>query len=64
MKGGLYSEYPSLAPANWLYGEDMRHTIDFRSIYSTLLQQWMGLDPNEIVGGEYEQIRPFEKTLV
>jgi uncharacterized protein (DUF1501 family) len=64
VKGGLYSEYPSLATADWLYGEDMRHTIDFRSIYSTLLQQWMGLDPNEIVGGEYEQIRPFEKTLV
>ena len=64
VKGGLYSEYPSLAQADWLYGEDMRHTIDFRSIYSTLLKQWMGLDPNEIVGGEYEQIRPFEKTLV
>lgn len=64
VKGGLYSEYPSLAPADWLYGEDMRHTIDFRSIYSTLLQQWMGITPNEIVGGEFEQIQPFEKTLV
>ncbi len=64
VKGGLYSEYPSLAPADWLYGEDMNHTIDFRSIYSTLLQQWMGITPNEIVGGEFEQISPFEKTLV
>jgi uncharacterized protein (DUF1501 family) len=64
VKGGLYSEYPSLAQADWLYGEDMRHTIDFRSIYSTLLHQWMGIDPKEIVGGDFEQIRPFEKTLV
>ena len=64
VKGGLYSEYPSLARADWLYGEDMRHTIDFRSIYSTLLQQWMGMEPQEIVGGEFEQIKPFEKTLV
>ncbi|MEX0761821.1 MAG: DUF1501 domain-containing protein [Dehalococcoidia bacterium] len=64
VQGGLYSEYPSLAPKDWLYGEDMRHTIDFRGVYGTLLQQWMGIDPHEVVGGDYEQIRPFTKTLV
>ncbi len=62
IKGGLYSEYPSLAPRDWLYGEDMRHTIDFRGIYSTLLEQWMGMPSAEIVGGRFEQIRPFTKT--
>lgn len=62
VKGGLYSEYPSLAPRDWLYGEDMRHTIDFRGIYSTLLEQWMGMPSTEIVGGKFEQIRPFIKT--
>lgn len=64
VSGGLYAEYPSLAPADWLYGEDMRHTIDFRSVYSTLLKQWMGIDPKEIVSGDFEQINPFKKTLV
>ncbi len=63
VRGGLYSEYPSLAPRDWLYGEDMRHTIDFRGIYSTLLEQWMGVPSTEIVGGKFEQIRPFAKTL-
>jgi len=60
VKGGLYAEYPSLAPVDWLNGEDLRHTIDFRGIYGTLLQQWMEIDPTEIVGGVYEQIRPFK----
>lgn len=62
VKGGLYAEYPSLAPADWANGEDLRHTIDFRGVYGTMLEQWMGIDPTEIVGGVYEQIRPFKAT--
>ena len=64
VKGGLYSEYPSLSPSDWLYGEDLQHTIDFRGIYGTILQQWMGIDPYEIVGGDFEQINPYKKTLI
>ncbi len=60
VEGGLYSEYPSLEPGQWLNGEDLAHTIDFRGIYGTLLEQWMGVDAKPIVGGTYEQIRPFE----
>lgn len=64
VKGGLYSEYPSLAPSDWLFGEDMAHTIDFRSVYSTILNQWMGIDPVDIVGGQYEQFDPYTRTMV
>jgi uncharacterized protein (DUF1501 family) len=64
VKGGLYSEYPPLAPKDWLNGEDMRHTFDFRGVYATLLEQWLGLHSEPIVGGKYEQLRPFKKTLV
>ncbi len=60
VKGGLYAEYPPLEHSQWLNGEDLRHTIDFRGIYGTMLEQWMGVDPVEIVGGVYEQIRPFK----
>ena len=63
VRGGLYAEYPPLAPAEWLNGEDLRHTIDFRGIYGTLLEQWMGLDPTPIVGGTFEQIRPFKSPV-
>ena len=58
--GGLYAEYPSLDPADWLYGEDMRHSIDFRGIYATMLEQWMGIGAPEYVGGTFEQLKPFK----
>ncbi len=57
--GGLYSEYPSLDPAEWEHGEDLKHTIDFRGIYSTLLEQILEVEARPIVKGEYEQISPF-----
>ena len=57
--GGLYAEYPPLAPEQWLNGEDLRHTYDFRGLYSTVLEQWMSLEAAPIVNGQFEQIRPF-----
>ena len=62
--GGLYSEYPSIERKDWLNDEDMRHSIDFRGIYGTMLEQWMGIEPKDFVNGEFEQIQPFKKTLV
>ena len=59
VKGGLYCEYPSLEPEQWLNGEDLQHTVDFRSVYATMLEGWMGIDSADIVGGQYEQFQPF-----
>ena len=55
VKGGLYGEYPSLAPDKLLEG-DLHYNNDFRSLYSTLTDKWLGLDPNTIVGGSFEQM--------
>ena len=55
VKGGLYGEYPSLAPDKLLEG-DLHYNNDFRSVYSTLIDKWLGLDPNPIVGGAFEQM--------
>ena len=57
--GGLYSDYPSLDPTDWEHGEDLKHTIDFRGIYGTMLEQWIGVEARPIVKGEFEQIYPF-----
>lgn len=57
--GGLYSEYPSLDRREWEGGEDLKHTIDFRGLYATVLENWLGLDPGPIVGGSFEQIETF-----
>jgi len=59
VKGDLYAEYPSLNPSDWLKGEDLDWKIDFRGIYGTMLDQWMGLDSVPIVDGQFEQIYPF-----
>ena len=58
--GGLYGEYPSVDPARWLYGEDLDWNVDYRGVYSTVLEQWMGVDPVPIVDGQFEQINPFK----
>ena len=59
VNGGLYSEYPSLNPIDWEHSEDLKHTIDFRGIYGTVLEQWLGIDARPIVKGDFEQVYPF-----
>jgi uncharacterized protein (DUF1501 family) len=56
VKGGLYGEYPSLKANELEDGGNLQHNTDFRSIYTTLLEKWMGLDAKPIVGGSYEQL--------
>ena len=58
--GGLYGEYPSVDPSRWLHGEDLDWNVDYRGVYSTMLDQWMGVDPVPIVDGQFEQINPFK----
>ena len=57
VKGGQYSEFPSLE-ANQLEQGDVVPNHDFRSIYSVLLEDWMGLDAKSIVEGSFEKL-PF-----
>ena len=54
VKGGEYSEYPSTANEDLEQG-DLVPNIDFRSVYSTILEDWMGLDANPLVGGVFEK---------
>ena len=55
VQGGLYGEYPSLAPEQLLEG-DLHYNNDFRGTYATLLEKWLGLDSKPIVGGSFEQL--------
>ena len=55
VKGGLYGEYPSLEQ-NKLNEGDLQFNNDFRGLYSTLLEKWMGLDAKPIVNGSFEQL--------
>jgi len=41
-KGGLYGSLPDLSAVNEI--GDMIHSVDFRSVYATVLQDWFGMD--------------------
>ena len=60
VRGGLYAEYPSLAPEDHDDG-DLKFSYDYRGLYSSILEQWLHLDPVSIVDGAYEQIHFFEE---
>jgi uncharacterized protein (DUF1501 family) len=53
VKGGLYGEYPSLAPEKQLDG-DLQYNNDFRGVYATLLEGWLNLAAKPIVNGNFE----------
>jgi hypothetical protein len=56
VKGGIYGEYPSLTPEGLEDGGNLQHSLDFRSVYTTVLERWMGMDAKPIVGGSYETL--------
>jgi uncharacterized protein (DUF1501 family) len=53
--GGLHGEYPSLEADKLLEG-DLHFNNDFRGLYSTLLEDWMGVDAKPLVGGSFEKL--------
>ena len=55
IKGGLYGQHPSLTD---LVEGDLKHAIDFRSVYATVLDKWLGADPAKILGAPFERV-PF-----
>ena len=49
--GGLYGDAPSLTKLDG--NGNLIHTVDFRSVYATVLQGVLGFEPNAILGGRY-----------
>ena len=53
VKGGMYGDLPSQREKDLLEG-DLHFNNDFRQTYTTLLQDWLGLDAPSIVNGQFE----------
>lgn len=51
---GVLSKYPSLTD---LEDNEMKSSVDFRSIYSSLLADWLGVDAAVPLGGKFEPLR-------
>jgi uncharacterized protein (DUF1501 family) len=51
VKGGQYSKHPDL---NDLVDGNMKHTVDFRSVYATVLEQWLGVPASAVLGEKFD----------
>ena len=54
--GGLYGERPGLAS---LDRNNLRFTTDFRQVYASVLEGWLGAPPDAVLGGRYERLPLF-----
>ena len=50
VRGGLFGEHPSL---DALDNGDAVYTVDFRSVYATILEKWMGRPSRNILAGDF-----------
>lgn len=51
VKGGIYGDYPSLTKLDQGY---LKYSIDFRTVYATLLDRWLGADSTEVLAGVFD----------
>lgn len=50
---GFINETPDLQK---LDQGDLIHTVDFRSVYATLLDRWLGANANTVLGGQFTRL--------
>jgi len=58
VKGGLHGQAPSLSR---LEGGNLVHSVDFRSLYATVIENWWGIEAKPVLGSKYptlDLIRP------
>jgi uncharacterized protein (DUF1501 family) len=58
VRGGLYGTAPNLRiaadnPTLENNGTDVRYETDFRSVYATVIDRWLGADPAAVLGGSF-----------
>ncbi len=53
VKAGTYGQYPSLADLD--HG-DLRHNLDFRSVYATVLDRWLKADSAAILKRKFDSL--------
>jgi uncharacterized protein (DUF1501 family) len=50
VKGGVYGDYPHLGDDWLVFGDLLDVTTDFRSVYATAFANFLGVDPQPLVG--------------
>jgi uncharacterized protein (DUF1501 family) len=52
-KKGILNELPDLADLN---DGDLKHKVDFKNVYATVLNKWLGADDKMILGNKFSQL--------
>jgi uncharacterized protein (DUF1501 family) len=55
LRAGLYGTYPLLEPEKLLAG-DLGFSVDFRCVYATVLERWLKLPSEPVLGGHFELV--------
>lgn len=56
VRGGLYGQQPSLAATDLDSAGNLKFNVDFRAVYATVLDRWLGADSQAILGAQYENV--------
>jgi uncharacterized protein (DUF1501 family) len=59
--GGLYGERPDLGD---LVKNNLKFTTDFRSVYSTAIESWLGAPANVVLNGDFERLPLLKESAV
>jgi uncharacterized protein (DUF1501 family) len=54
VRGGIYGEPPDLSRLDG--NGSQRWTTDFRSVYATLLEEWLGVESSDILGDRFDHV--------
>jgi len=57
VKGGMYGKAPSLT--DLVLGDNLATTVDFRRVYATLIQGWLGADAAQVLGRQFVPLDMF-----
>ena len=57
VKGGMYGTPPSLT--NLVLDGNLENTTDFRQVYATLIEEWLGADSGKVLGQKFKTLGMF-----
>ncbi|MCP4227255.1 MAG: DUF1501 domain-containing protein [Actinomycetia bacterium] len=61
VNGGLHGQQPSLTALD--QRGDMQHSLDFRSVYASVLEDWLDADSTQILGANYPTLGLFTDSF-
>jgi uncharacterized protein (DUF1501 family) len=60
VKGGVFGEQPSLTRT--VDSGNLQYNVDFRSVYQTLIRDWLQADPMSVLGASFPEL-PIIQTV-